>query len=90
VDGFLDGQPILVKVLWSGAEVALLNGKPTTYGLLGEIQHPTTPGALVRYFVPWSAISYLKQDIPAPAPATDPVVVPAGGRQGNGGGGGAG
>lgn len=68
MEGFLDGQPVLAKVAWAAAEVSLLNGKPTTYGLLAEVPNGTS-GAVTRYFVPWSAVSYLKQDIPAPGPS---------------------
>lgn len=66
MEGFQDGTPVLAKVVWATDEVALLNGKPTTYGLLAEIPNSGT-GGVTRYFVPWSAISYLKQDIPAGA-----------------------
>lgn len=74
MEGFLDGAPVLAKVTWAANEVALLNGEPTTYGLRAEI--PLSGGGVTRYFVPWSAVSYLKQDIPAGAVAQAPVAVP--------------
>ena len=64
MEGFQDGAPVLAKVTWATNEVALLNGKPTTYGLLAEVPNTAT-GGVTRYFVPWSAVSYLKQDIAA-------------------------
>jgi hypothetical protein len=60
--GFIDGKPVLAKVTWAAAEVALLNGEAEQYGLRAETANPA--GGIVRWFVPWAQISYLKQDIP--------------------------
>lgn len=71
MEGFLDTKPILVKVTWADAEVPLLNGEPTSYGLRAETQ---AENGVTRWFVPWEAISYIKQDIPNEPDAPDPVV----------------
>lgn len=81
MEGFQDGVAVQAKVSWSATEVALLNGKPTTYGLLAEIPTAGVPGGVTRYFVPWTSVTYLKQDIPPQAPpgvvaTAPPVAVP--------------
>jgi hypothetical protein len=79
MEGFLDGVPVLAKVAWQPQEVPLLAGKPTTYGLVGDVSNGD--GSTTRYFVPWSAVLYLRQVLPAP-PAGDipePVVKPGNG-----------
>jgi hypothetical protein len=70
MEGFLDGVPVLAKVSFSANEVPLLNGQPTTYGLLAEVRN----GGVVRYFVPWTSVQYLRQEIPAETPGEVPVV----------------
>lgn len=72
MEGFLDGVPVLASVTFTDGEVPLLNGKPTTYGLLAEVQN----GGVVRYFVPWTSIKYLRQNIPTGPTAPDPTPVP--------------
>lgn len=73
MEGFLDSVPILVKVTWASAEVPLLKGEPTPEGLRAETK---IAGGITRWFVPWQAIQYIKQDIPDPPSAPDPVVPP--------------
>jgi hypothetical protein len=71
VIGFLDTAPILVKVTWTANEVALLNGEPTAEGLRATTK---ISGGITRWFVPWAAIQYIKQDIPDDVPAPNPTV----------------
>ena len=78
MDGFQDGVPVKAKVTWASSEVELSNGKATPFGLLAEIPSGTQ-GAVTRYLVPWTAVAYLKQDIPAPPSSDGPVTVPSGG-----------
>lgn len=59
MDGFIDGKPVLAKVTFAEAEVPLLNGQPTDYGLLAEV---AVEGGVVRYFVPWTSVAYLRQE----------------------------
>jgi hypothetical protein len=80
MEGFLDTKPILVKVEWADTEVELMNGEPTPYGLRAETRFQ---GGVTRWFVPWDAIAYMKQDIPDEPEAPDPVVP---GRPSNSGG----
>lgn len=74
MQGFLSTAPVLVKVNWAESEVALINGEPTPYGLLA--QTALGDGGVTRWMVPWSAIQYIKQDIPAPPPAQATVQPP--------------
>lgn len=75
MEGFIDGAPVLAKVTWAAGEVQLWSGKATTYGLLAEVPTSGVPGGITRYFVPWSAVSYLKQDLPVPAAPVQQGVV---------------
>jgi hypothetical protein len=71
--GFQEGAPVFVKVSFSENEVEMLDGEQTTYGLRAA----TKDGDQVtRWFVPWSAVSYIRQDIPSTAPATAPTTLP--------------
>jgi hypothetical protein len=83
MQGFVEGRPVLAKVSWAANEVPLLNGEAEQYGLRAETA--AANGTVTRWFVPWSQISYLKQDIPVvviaepavqPAPVGAPKVVP--------------
>jgi hypothetical protein len=72
MQGFDDLAPIFADVSWTDGEVPLLNAQPTTYGLLAEIP---IEGGIRRYFVPWTSVTFLRQDILYGAPATQPVVI---------------
>ena len=72
MEGFLDTAPLLVKVTWAEGEVPLLNGEALPYGLRAQTTL-SADGGITRWFVPWEKIDYIKQDIPAPPPVTDPV-----------------
>lgn len=70
--GFQEGAPVFVKVSFADAEVEMIDGEQTTYGLRAA----TLAGNQVtRWFVPWSAVSYIKQDIPTTGPAPAPIAV---------------
>jgi hypothetical protein len=61
MQGFVDNQPLIVKVVWTDAEVPLLSGEALPYGLLAHTQLNGT--GITRWLVPWSQIAYIKQDI---------------------------
>jgi hypothetical protein len=73
MEGFRDDLPITAKTIWAAAEVVMTNGSPTTYGLHADVVR--ADGSRTHWFVPWSALSYVKQDLPAVIP-TDPMPVP--------------
>lgn len=60
MQGFVNDQPIIVKVTWAG-EVPLLSGEALPYGLMAHTQLNGT--GITRWLVPWSQIEYIKQDI---------------------------
>lgn len=71
--GFQEGAPVFVKVSWAGAEVEMVDGQQETYGLRAS----TKVGSQVtKWFVPWSAVSYIKQDLPTVAPSAAPATLP--------------
>lgn len=70
LQGFTGDTPILVKVTWAEGEVPLLNAEPYNYGLLAQTQ--LSGSGITRWFVPWAAIQYIKQDIPSGPPGTPP------------------
>ena len=84
MEGFLDGQPILVKVSWADAEVPLLAGEATSYGLRA---HTRNANGITRWFVPWQAVQYVKQDIPDEPAGDEPELIRPSAPGGNGTGG---
>lgn len=83
MEGFTDGIPFQVAVSWlknaDGTPIAvpLLNAQPFPEGLLAETIDGTTQ-VVTRWFVPWSAVVYIKQDQVAPPPTqpTNPPPAP--------------
>lgn len=70
MEGFLDNEPLLVKVDWTDSEVELLAGTPLPYGLRAETRGDNN--TVVRWMVPWSSVSYIRQVQPAPEQGEEP------------------
>lgn len=80
MEGFSDNVPFTCAVTWlknpdgTPTEVPLANAKPFPYGLLAETNNG---GQITRWFVPWSALYYVKQVQPIAPASVAPTPPPA-------------
>ncbi len=71
MQGFDGSQPISADVSWTDGLTELRNPQATTYGLLADVP---AEGGTLRFFVPWTSVTFLQQFIPDGPPASQPVV----------------
>ncbi len=72
MEGFQDGVPVQASVTFAEGAFPLSNAQRRTDGLLAETE---SNGVITRWFVPWTSVNYINQELPAQNVPTQPQVI---------------